>query len=216
LWQGKRLFNALPVVYSGDGRASTFEVIMKTATCALVLLFIASLSFAQDIPRDKQTKLGLYATAREAYDAWKADPGAVKLLDVRTPDEYLFVGHTEMAWLVPFKLQVYRWDESGKKLPMKNNPDFFAHAKEIIQASDRVYVMCRSGGRSAMAVNALADAGFTNVYNIVDGMEGDAEADRNSPDYGKRVKNGWKNAGLPWTYELDPSKMRLPATDAKN
>lgn len=33
--------------------------------------------------------------------------------------------------------------------------------------------MCRSGGRSAAAVNLLAGAGFTNVYNITDGMEGD-------------------------------------------
>jgi rhodanese-related sulfurtransferase len=33
--------------------------------------------------------------------------------------------------------------------------------------------MCRSGDHSALAVNALAKAGFVNVYNIIDGMEGD-------------------------------------------
>jgi hypothetical protein len=29
---------------------------------------------------------------------------------------------------------------------------------------------------------------------------------------GKRMKNGWKNSGLPWTCDLDPEKMRLPST----
>jgi hypothetical protein len=33
--------------------------------------------------------------------------------------------------------------------------------------------MCRFGGRSAVAVNLLAEADFTHVYNITDGMEGD-------------------------------------------
>ena len=27
---------------------------------------------------------------------------------------------------------------------------------------------------------------------------------------GKRMKNGWKNSGLPSTYDLDPDRMRLP------
>ena len=55
---------------------------------------------------------------------------------------------------------------------------------------------CRSGGRSALAVNALAKAGFTNVYNIIDGFEGDKVAEEGSLYLGKRMKNGWKNSGL--------------------
>jgi rhodanese-related sulfurtransferase len=46
---------------------------------------------------DKQTSLGLYVTARQAFEMWKADPQQVKIIDVRTPDEYLFVGHPDMA-----------------------------------------------------------------------------------------------------------------------
>ena len=53
-----------------------------------------------------------------------------------------------------------------------------------------------------MAVNALAKAGFTNVYNIIDGMEGDMVDDPESTYFGKRMKNGWKNSGLPWTYDV--------------
>ena len=26
----------------------------------------------------------------------------------------------------------------------------------------------------------------------------------------KPTKNGWKNAGVPWTYEVDPERIRLP------
>ena len=64
--------------------------------------------------------------------------------------------------------------------------------------------MCRSGGRSALAVNQLAKAGFVNVYNIIDGMEGDNVDDPGSVYHGKRMRNGWKNSGLPWTYDLSP------------
>ena len=45
------------------------------------------------VPEKKQTVLGLYVTAEEAYEMWKVDPDGVKILDVRIPEEYLFVGH---------------------------------------------------------------------------------------------------------------------------
>ena len=45
-----------------------------------------------NIPKGKQTVLGLYVTAKEAYEKWKAEPDKVKIIDVRTPEEYLFVG----------------------------------------------------------------------------------------------------------------------------
>ena len=109
-------------------------------------------------------------------------------------------------------LQTYQWDASGRKLPMKSNPDFVAQAKKFFKPSDTVLVMCRSGGRSAKAVDRLAEAGFKQVYNIIDGMEGDAVDDPESIFHGKRMKNGWKNSGLPWTYDLDPEKMCLPTT----
>ena len=33
----------------------------------------------------RQTKLGLYVTAKEAYDLWQADPEGVKILDSARP-----------------------------------------------------------------------------------------------------------------------------------
>ena len=28
------------------------------------------------------------------------------------------------------------------------------------------------------------------------------------------MKNGWKNSGLPWTYDLDPGHMALPVRES--
>jgi hypothetical protein len=50
----------------------------------------------------------------------------------------------------------------------------------------------------------LAEAGFSDVYTITDGFEGDA--DKN----GDRTRNGWKNSGAPWTYKLDPELVYNP------
>lgn len=163
-----------------------------------------------EISKGKQTTLGLYVTAKEAYAMWKAEPTKVKILDVRTPEEYLFVGHPEMAWNIPLAFQTHQWVAGKKELAMKPNLEFVSQVKEWAQPGDRILVMCRSGGRGAMAVNALAKEGFTHAYNVVDGIEGDAVADPESAFFGKRMKNGWKNAGLPWTYDLEPEQMRLP------
>ena len=160
-----------------------------------------------EIPEGKQTPLGLYVTAAEAYAKWKDDPAHVKILDVRTTDEFIFVGHAEMAWNIPFASQTRAWDSTHNRFAMELAPDFLSSAKEVFSPEDTLLVMCRSGGRSAMAVNLLATAGFKNVYNIIDGMEGDLVHDPDSVHHGKRMKNGWKNSGAPWTYELDPERI---------
>ena len=54
------------------------------------------------LPKGKQTTLGLYVTAAQAYEKLKAAPDKMLLIDVRTPEEYVFIGHPEMAWNVPF------------------------------------------------------------------------------------------------------------------
>lgn len=131
----------------------------------------------QKLPKEKQTTAGLYVTAEEAYEKWKAAPEKVKILDVRTPEEYLFVGHPEMAWNIPLAFQTYNWDAARQDLAMKPNPDFVSWAKEWFSPNDTLLVMCRSGGRSALAVNQLLKAGFKDVYNIIDGMEGDMVKD---------------------------------------
>lgn len=67
--------------------------------------------------------------------------------------------------------------------------------------TDIVVLICRSGDRSSRGANRLAEDGFSRVYSVVDGFEGDTSSD------GRRTVNGWKNAGLPWSYRLDKARM---------
>jgi rhodanese-related sulfurtransferase len=140
----------------------------------------------------------------------------VLLIDVRTPEEYLFVGHAPMAWKIPVAAQSYEWDAGKEQFPMKLLPDFVSRVKSVAKADDTLLVMCRSGGRSAIAVNQLAQAGFKNVYNITDGVEGDKVEDTGSVFYGngKRMRNGWKNSA-PWVYGYDPEKIILKEGSSK-
>jgi rhodanese-related sulfurtransferase len=168
-----------------------------------------------NLPAAKQTVLGLYVTAREAYERWKAAPDDVKLIDVRTPEELLFVGHPPMAWKIPAFAQTYVWDAGKEKFPMTLLPDFVARVKQVAGPDDTLLVMCRSGGRSAFAVNLLAQAGFKAAHNVIDGMEGDRVDDPGSVFHGKPLRNGWKNSGCPWTYAPAPVRMVLPVAGRK-
>ena len=163
-----------------------------------------------EIPKKKQTTLGLYVTAKEAYAMWQKDKDKVKILDCRTPEEYVFVGHAPMAYNIPAKFMRLRWDAKKKAYTMKDNRRFVRQVKKVFKPTDTILVMCRSGARSAASVNKLAKAGFKNVYNIYDGFEGDKVKDKNDPNHGKRTKNGWRNSGAPWTYSLDVDLIYVP------
>ncbi len=183
--------------------------------CALGLsIFMLTASAGEEttkpeLPKDKQTSLGLYLTAAEAYDKWLAAPDTVKVLDVRTLEEYIYVGHAPMAWNIPLASQTHQWDPDKGYFAYQPNLNFLSQVKAVAQPDDTILVMCRSGGRSAMAVNLLAENGFKNVYQITDGMEGDAVKDPESPVKGQRLLNGWKNSGAPWTYEPDLERVKL-------
>lgn len=169
-------------------------------------------------PKDpkKHTSLGLYVTAKEAYEMWQKGKDKVKILDVRTPEEYAVVGHPAMAVNIPVQFITYRWNPEKKDYIWKDNPKFVQEVKKMFKPTDTLLVMCRSGHRGAVAVEKLAKAGFKNVYNIHDGFEGDKVTDKNDPNYGKRTKDGWKNSGLPWTYDLNPDFIYLPYGKPKN
>ena len=132
----------------------------------------------------------------------------MKIVDVRTPEEYAFVGLPEMAWNIPLAFVTYQRKDGKTEYQVKWNQDFVTEVKTKAEWTDIVLVTCRSGDRSAMAVNKLAAAGFTNVYNIFDGVEGDKVEDPGSVFVGKRMRNGWKNSA-PWVYGFDPEKIIL-------
>jgi rhodanese-related sulfurtransferase len=162
-----------------------------------------------ELPEKKRTTLGLYVTAAEAYAKWQAAPDSVMVIDVRTPEEYGFIGHPEMAWNVPFAFVTYERKDGKTTYGPRPNPNFVEEIRTLAGPTDTLLLMCRSGDRSARAVDELAAAGFATVYTVTDGMEGDKVDDPGSVFHGKRMRNGWKNTGLPWVYSIDPDRVIL-------
>ncbi len=162
------------------------------------------------IVKERQTGLGLYVTAKEAYDMWQADTEGVKILDVRTPEEWVFTGHPPMATLIPFAFLAYVWDDEKKAFPWSLNPDFVELVKERFTPEDTLLVTCRSGGRGAMAMQHAGGRGLHECLQHPRRDGGRRVRDPESVFDGMRRKNGWQMSGLPWTYDLDPERMALP------
>lgn len=170
---------------------------------------------AGQLPAAKQTSAGFYVTAEEAH-TYLAEQGARALfVDIRTRPEASFLGMPTAAdALVPFMevTAFLSWEEKRSELQLEANPAFVPMIQERLAAKglDRdapVFLICRSGTRSAKAANLLAAAGFTRVYSVVDGYEGDVA--RHGANAGQRVVNGWKNARLPWTYAVPRQKLTM-------
>ncbi|WP_306604370.1 rhodanese-like domain-containing protein [Azonexus sp.] len=202
---------------------------MKTLKFAVagVALAFSALSFAADwapgatnwdkLPEIKVSKLGLYLTPQQAYDMKKKDAKGVALFDIRTRAEAVYVGMaTDVDALVPFVEHqeiMSDWDEKRTMYKLEPNQDFVPEIerrlKELGLAKDApVILLCRSGDRSSKAADRLQAAGYTRVYSVAEGFEGDRASE--GPKKGQRVVNGWKNSDLPWSYKLEKGKMYFP------
>lgn len=163
------------------------------------------------VPEAKRTKAALYLTAPEAFDMKKSGGDAVLFLDVRTRGEFMFLGSPTVTDAnIPYaELEdPPAWDAANKRYKVALNSDFLAAVgarleKRGLNKDAAIVVICRSGDRSARAADLLAQAGYAKVYSVLDGFEGDMDKD------GRRTLNGWKNADLPWTYQMDESKAYL-------
>ena len=169
---------------------------------------------AVSVPAQKQTMAKLYLGAEEVPGFLSSKNGKTLFIDVRTPAELMFVGNTPVVDAnVPFKFNsTAKFDEKKGAFVLADNPKFVAQvegrlAAKSLAKTDPVVLMCRSGDRSAVAADDLTTAGFTQVYSVVDGFEGDLAKD--GPNAGRRAVNGWKNKGLPWGYALDKAKLML-------
>jgi rhodanese-related sulfurtransferase len=190
--------------------------IFSTAMAALFLLTVVAAPLAAaPAPSDpkKQTSWGLYVTAKEAYDMKSDHTSEVLLVDVRDPIEIMFTGFSDAVDAnVPFLLSnPGAWNDKKSVFLMERNPDFVAGLERALAAQglDKtapIVLMCRSGGtRGAPSANTLQGLGFEKVYVVVDGFEGSTVKD--NPNGPWRLKNGWKNSGLPWSYTLNQEKM---------
>lgn len=157
------------VTFSGKIAMSTIAIILQRAG-----------------QRDASLPYAGAVTPQEAYALLQADP-QVKLIDVRTNAERDWVGRV----IVPDSQHgAVQWSTYPGGAP---NPDFIAQL-EAVAAKDQVLLfLCRSGVRSRHAAKLATQAGYAHSYDILEGFEGDKDADGHRKSVG-----GWCRAGLPW------------------
>ncbi|RFC34908.1 MAG: thiosulfate sulfurtransferase [Candidatus Nitrotoga sp. SPKER] len=118
----------------------------------------------------------------EAYEIQQTAPGT-KLVDVRTRAELDWVGH------IPDAMEIEWATYPGMKL----NPHFIAELEQQVNKETLVLFICRSGGRSHNAAIAATEAGYVKSYNVLEGFEGDKDANNH-----RNVLSGWRARKLPW------------------
>lgn len=182
----------------------------------MLSLGAASISQAGEwdtLPKKKVTALGLYFHPTDAMKYVQENQSKVLFLDVRSREEVQFLG---MSTLVDANVPYMQnpewpeWNEAGKNFKLVPSASFAAEVEARLKAknltkTDTIILMCRSGDRSSVAVNLLAQLGYTKVYSVAEGYEGDVA--KEGPLKGTRSVNGWKNDGLPWSYDLDKKKV---------
>ena len=123
-------------------------------------------------------------TPSEAWRVLQLAPDS-KLIDVRSYSELDLVGkipdshHVEWAFYPDWK----------------PNPDFSTQLTMQLDKESLVMFICRSGGRSSKAATLARSLGYTEVYNVLEGFEGDTDKATGQ----RGILNGWKKTGLPWT-----------------
>lgn len=112
---------------------------------------------------------------------WMSSGEAV-LIDVRTDAEREWVGFVPGAVSVAWK----QWPG------MAMNPSFDTALKAAVPVGKKAVLLCRSGVRSVAAAKRATELGL-EAYNILEGFEGDPDAEGHRGQLG-----GWRRAGLPW------------------
>ncbi len=137
-----------------------------------------------------------YAGDITCVDCWNIlenDPCS-QLIDVRTQAEWNFVGFPVLEQIGK-KLVLAEWQQFPT---MQINPEFVSQSSATLQSvgsepDSQIFTLCRSGVRSIAAAEALTEAGYKNVYNVLAGFEGTPN------ETGHRgMVSGWKFDGLPW------------------
>jgi rhodanese-related sulfurtransferase len=125
-----------------------------------------------------------HLTPKEAHEYLQQTRDAV-FVDCRSEMEFLFVGHPAGAIMIP-------WNDGPE---WEINPHFVGQVKKAAGHADHrpIVLICRSGNRSVDAAMELEKAGFSKVFNVLYGFEGELD---NVHQRSKR--NGWRHDGLPW------------------
>jgi sulfur dioxygenase len=124
-----------------------------------------------------------YAGDVAAPLAWQwVQAGEAVLVDVRTDAEREWVGFVPGGTAVAWK----QWPG------MNLNAQFDDAIRQAAAGGLKLVLLCRSGVRSIAAAKRATELGLT-AYNILEGFEGDPDADAR-----RGRKGGWRFHGLPW------------------
>jgi len=148
------------------------------------VLIICLMDKIKEAARKRGLELKLpYAGVLLPVEAHALMLAGAKLVDVRTRAELHFVGS------VPGSERI-EWNTfpDGAR-----NATFLEQLAEEVHKNEAVMFLCRSGVRSHAAAIAATEAGWTEAYNILEGFEGDKDADGH-----RNTVGGWKHARLPW------------------
>ena len=189
----------------------------RLITSACLMLCLHGYSFSdnihteysdKNIPIVKQTPLGKYLSVHQAYKLL-SDRSDIIFIDVRDAVEVGRMGHPDMVdAIVPIYIQTEQYDTELGEFILADNPSFLSEMQTVLTRhmktrNDMIIITCGSGMRSAVATRTLAAQGYTNVWHIIDGYEGDDKR-------GLNTHNAWQLAGLPWSYDIiDGSQWRL-------
>lgn len=175
-----------------------------------------------DLPRNYHSEI----SAAKAYILTNHDKGNVEksefanavIIDVRTVEEYA-AGHPPKSYNIPFPHIQSR----------PNRPDYIGQdpvqfINDVLAAfpdrSTPILTLCRTGYRSVLAANLLADAGYINVRNIWQGFVGRTKVDtagntldlnNNGIDGDAGDNDGWSGyQELPFSTKLLPQLIYAP------
>jgi len=128
-----------------------------------------------------------YAGGVSPQAAWQLfSQGVAQLVDVRSAEERKFVGH------VPNSLHV-AW-ATGTSLT--RNPRFARELEAKVSKDSVILLLCRSGKRSVLAAEVATKAGFTKVFNVLEGFEGEIDTHQH-----RGGSDGWRFHQLPWVQD---------------
>jgi rhodanese-related sulfurtransferase len=125
-----------------------------------------------------------YAGALTPAEAHELMRSGARLVDVRTKPELHYVGRIPGSVAIEWQ----GWPGGTR------NPGFLAELAAVAGKDEPVMFLCRSGARSHAAAEAAAREGWQQAYNVLEGFEGDKDAEGHRGTVG-----GWRKAGLPWT-----------------
>jgi rhodanese-related sulfurtransferase len=151
------------------------------------LLTEGTLEWLNEVAQHAKTEQLGYAGGVSPQSAWKLfSEGKAQLVDVRSAEERKFVGHVPNSLHVPWA--------TGTSLT--RNPRFARELETKASKDSVILLLCRSGKRSVLAAEVAAKAGFTQVFNVLEGFEGEIDEHQH-----RGGADGWRFHQLPWVQD---------------